>query len=108
MAAINGSNMIRYKAEKLASARDIILALTCDEEGGAFNGVEYLIKHHRNLIDAEITLNEGGGGSLDKDGKRILHGIQAGEDLPELCAGSDQQGRPQLGAGRRQRALPPV
>ena len=79
MAAINVSNMIRYKAEKLTSARDIILALTCDEEGGAFNGVEYLIKHHRNLIDAEITLNEGGGGSLDKDGKRILHGIQAGE-----------------------------
>ena len=81
MAAINVSNMIRYKQEKFAPARDIILALTCDEEWGdsKFNGVAYLIKNHRNLIDAEITLNEGGGGSMDKDGKRILHGIQAGE-----------------------------
>ncbi len=85
-AAIHVSNMIRYKQEGFKSARDIILALTCDEEGGAFNGVEYLIKNHRNLIDAEITLNEGGGGSLDKDGKRILHGIQAGEKTYQTFA----------------------
>ena len=83
MAAINVSNMIRYKKEKLVSARDIILALTCDEEWGdsKFNGVAYLIKHHRNLIDAEIVLNEGGGGAMDKDGRPIMHGIQAGEKI---------------------------
>lgn len=83
MAAINVSNMIRYKLEKFMPARDIILALTCDEEliPGKFNGVEYLLKHHRNLIDAELALNEGGGGSMDNDGKKILHGIQAGEKI---------------------------
>ncbi len=82
-AAIHVSNMIRYKQEKLKSTRDIILALTCDEEHGdsKFNGVAYLLKHHRNLIDAEIVLNEGGGGSLDKAGKPVLHGIQAGEKI---------------------------
>ncbi len=83
MAAIHVSNMIRYKQEGFKSARDIILALTCDEEWGdsKFNGVAYLIKHHRNLIDAEIVLNEGGGGAIDKDGRPIMHGIQAGEKI---------------------------
>ena len=83
MAAIHVSNMIRYKQEKLNFSRDIILALTCDEEHGdsKFNGVVYLLKHHRNLIDAEIVLNEGGGGSLDTAGKPLMHGIQAGEKI---------------------------
>ena len=83
MAAIFVSNMIRYKQERLKAARDTILALTCDEEHGdsRFNGVAYLLKHHRNLIDAEIVLNEGGGGSLDKAGKPVLHAIQAGEKI---------------------------
>jgi acetylornithine deacetylase/succinyl-diaminopimelate desuccinylase-like protein len=81
MAAINVSNMIRFKREGFVPNRDIILALTCDEELAPtqFNGVEYLLKHHRNLIDAELALNEGGGGSMDKSGKPVLHGIQAGE-----------------------------
>ena len=46
-----------------------------------FNGVAYLVKRHRDLIDPEITINEGGGGSLDKDGKPQLHAIQAGEKI---------------------------
>ena len=81
MAAINVANMIRYKREGFVPKRDIILALTCDEELAPtkFNGVQYLLKHHRNLIDAELALNEGGGGSMDKSGKPVLHGIQAGE-----------------------------
>ncbi|MEP7157765.1 MAG: M20/M25/M40 family metallo-hydrolase [Betaproteobacteria bacterium] len=87
MAAAFVFNMIRYKKEALAGTfkptRDIILALTCDEElvPTKFNGVQYLIRHHRNLIDAEITLNEGGGGAMDRTGKPILHGIQAGEKV---------------------------
>ena len=83
MAAINVSNMIRYKREGFMPNRDIILALTCDEEliPAKFNGVEYLLKHHRNLIDAELALNEGGGGSMDKTGKPVLHSIQAGEKI---------------------------
>jgi len=83
MAAINVSNMIRFRQEKLRPARDLILALTCDEElvPGPYNGVEFLLKNHRPLIDAELALNEGGGGSMDKDGKPVLHGIQAGEKI---------------------------
>ncbi|MFZ6819760.1 M20/M25/M40 family metallo-hydrolase [Undibacterium sp. Ji22W] len=83
MAAVFVANMIRYKQEKLKSKRDLILALTCDEElvPAKFNGVEYLLKNHRNLIEAELALNEGGGGSLDKNGKPVRHGIQAGEKI---------------------------
>jgi acetylornithine deacetylase/succinyl-diaminopimelate desuccinylase-like protein len=83
MAAVYVSNMIRFKQEKLKPARDIVLALTCDEEliPSRFNGIEFLLKEHRALIDAEITLNEGGGGSMDAGGKPILHGIQAGEKI---------------------------
>ncbi len=83
MAAINVSNMIRYKQDKLRPARDLILALTCDEELGMVptNGAAYLLKNHRPLIDAELALNEGGGGSMDKNGKPVMHGIQAGEKI---------------------------
>ncbi|MFA9273571.1 MAG: M20/M25/M40 family metallo-hydrolase [Candidatus Aquirickettsiella gammari] len=83
MASVFVANMIRYKQEKLKFKRDLILALTCDEElsSAKYNGVEYLLKNHRNLIDAEIALNEGGGGSLDKNGKPVRHGVQAGEKI---------------------------
>ena len=81
MAAVFVSNMIRYKREHLAAKRDIIMALTCDEEivPSKFDGLEYLLKHHRNLIDAELALNEGGSGLLDKNEQPVRHGIQVGE-----------------------------
>lgn len=83
MAAAFVANMIRYKQEQLAPRRDLVLALTCDEElvPSQFDGVEYLLKNHRPLIDAELALNEGGFGLLDKDGKPVRHGIQAGEKV---------------------------
>lgn len=76
MAASFVANMLRYKAEKLAPRRDIIMALTCDEEmvPSDFDGAEYLFKHHRSLIDAELALNEGGSGLLDKNEKPVRHG----------------------------------
>lgn len=83
MAASFVANMIRYKKEKLAPKRDVVMALTCDEEmvPSKFDGAEYLFNHHRALIDAEIALNEGGSGLLDRDGKPVRHGIQAGEKI---------------------------
>jgi hypothetical protein len=82
MAASFVVNMIRYKRENLRPRRDLILALTCDEEvSPKFNGVKFLVENHRDLIDAEIVLNEGAGGYMDKNGKRIMHGIQVGEKV---------------------------
>src|SRR4030095_5733722 len=61
-ASIWAASMIRWKREGYAPNRDIIMALTADEEGGEHNGVEYLLAQHRDLVDAAFALNEGGGG----------------------------------------------
>ena len=72
--------LLRLKAENYVPDRDIIVAMTTDEEGGADNGVDYLLKHNRNLIDVEYAFNEGGGGRI-RDGKYVSHDIQAAEKV---------------------------
>lgn len=80
MAAIFVSNLLRFKKEGVRPTRDIILALTADEEGGDHNGVDWLLKNHRPQIDAEFALNEGGGGQI-KNGKYVLNAVQASEKV---------------------------
>jgi acetylornithine deacetylase/succinyl-diaminopimelate desuccinylase-like protein len=78
MAAIFTANLIRLRREGTPLRRDVILALTADEEGGPDNGVEWLLREHRALVDAALVINEGGGGRI-KEGKYLLNGIQASE-----------------------------
>jgi acetylornithine deacetylase/succinyl-diaminopimelate desuccinylase-like protein len=78
MASIFVANMLRYKREGFVPDRDIILALTPDEEKSGLLGTQWLVEHHRDLIDAAYALNEGGGGSL-KNGKPFLQAVQATE-----------------------------
>jgi acetylornithine deacetylase/succinyl-diaminopimelate desuccinylase-like protein len=59
--AIVVADFIRMKKEGYVPDRDIILALTADEEVGSSNGVDWLLKNHRELIDAEYALNPDGG-----------------------------------------------
>src|SRR5947207_10466227 len=66
MASMLVANLIRLKQEGFTPDRDLILALTADEEGGTFNGVDWLVKNHRDLIEAEFAINEGGGGNMRK------------------------------------------
>jgi acetylornithine deacetylase/succinyl-diaminopimelate desuccinylase-like protein len=80
MAAIWIANLIRYRQEGFKPNRDIIVALTTDEETGDYNGVQWLLANHRDRIDAELALNEGAGGKM-KNGKRILNGLQASEKM---------------------------
>lgn len=77
-AAIHVANFIRWRQEGFVPDRDIVMALTADEEGGPRNGVEFLLEEHRDLIDAEYALNEGGGG-MEKDGRKISNNVQASE-----------------------------
>jgi acetylornithine deacetylase/succinyl-diaminopimelate desuccinylase-like protein len=78
-AAVWIANLIRYKREGFKPDRDIIVALTADEEGGGpYNGVEWLLKNHRDLIDAELCLNEGGWGESEK-GTRLSNDVQVSE-----------------------------
>lgn len=78
--AIYTANIIRMKQEGYRPNRDIIVAFTADEEGGAHNGVRYLLDEHADLVDAAFVLNEGGGGAI-QDGKRIANSVQAAEKV---------------------------
>ena len=77
-AAIYVANLMRMKREGFVPERDIVVALTADEEGGTENGVQWLLANRRELIDAEYALNEGGGGLLE-EGRRLLNSVQASE-----------------------------
>jgi len=79
--AILITNFIRMKKEGYLPDRDIIVALTADEEGGNFNGVDWLLKEHRDWIEAEYCINLDGGEFEKEKGKRLLAGIQASEKV---------------------------
>jgi acetylornithine deacetylase/succinyl-diaminopimelate desuccinylase-like protein len=79
-AAMFTAVLARLKREGFRSRRDIILALTADEETGTHNGVQWLLRDHRPLIDAEFALNEGGSGTL-RAGRRIRMGVQVSEKM---------------------------
>jgi acetylornithine deacetylase/succinyl-diaminopimelate desuccinylase-like protein len=86
MASIFVANLLKYKADGWRPDRNLILALTADEEGGNANGVEFLIANHKDLIDAAYAINEGGGGVLagqGADARPLLNSIQAAEKVPE-------------------------
>jgi acetylornithine deacetylase/succinyl-diaminopimelate desuccinylase-like protein len=79
--AASVTTFIRLKREGFVADRDIILALTADEEGGKSNGVDWLVKNHRELVDAGFVLNADAGG-LDTDkGKPVNIGVEATEKL---------------------------
>jgi acetylornithine deacetylase/succinyl-diaminopimelate desuccinylase-like protein len=72
-------SLIRLKREGFVPDRDIIVALTADEEDGHNNGPDFLLQHHRDLIDADLVINPDGGGGAIKNGKKLYYGIQTSE-----------------------------
>jgi len=82
MAATFVANLIRYKQEGYRPDRDIILALETDEEILDANalGIQWLLKNHRDLIEAEFALNEGGGVGIRR-GKTIRNSVQTSEKV---------------------------
>jgi acetylornithine deacetylase/succinyl-diaminopimelate desuccinylase-like protein len=80
-AAILVANMIRLAEAHAKPSRDLILALTADEEGGIANGVQWLLADHRDLIDAEFCVNLDGGDFAESKGRRVSGSIQAAEKL---------------------------
>lgn len=82
MAAAWIVNMIRWKKEGYKPDRDLILVLETDEEISDRNGlgITWLLKNHRNLVDAEYVINEGGGVNA-RDGKPFAHSIQTAEKV---------------------------
>ena len=80
MASIFVANAFRLKREGHVPDRDIIIALTADEESGPANGVDWLLKNHKELVDGALVINEGGGGTL-RNGKPLFNSVQATEKV---------------------------
>jgi acetylornithine deacetylase/succinyl-diaminopimelate desuccinylase-like protein len=79
--AILIANLIRLKQEGFTPNRDIIVALTEDEENGDANGVRWLLSNHRELIEAEYCINPDGGGGEIKNGRHIVMEVQTSEKI---------------------------
>jgi acetylornithine deacetylase/succinyl-diaminopimelate desuccinylase-like protein len=79
--AILVATLIRFKKEGFVPDRDLIAALTADEEGGTSNGVDWLLKNRRDLIDAEYVLNPDSGGIDSEKGKVVSVQLGATEKL---------------------------
>ncbi len=80
--AILVATLVRLKQEGYRPDRDLILALTTGEEGGSdYNGVEWLLAHHRDLIDAGYVLNMDAGDPVIVNGKRLMRPVQASEKV---------------------------
>ena len=75
------TNVIRLKDEGYKPDRDIIIALTADEEGGNANGVNWLVTNRKELIDADFCINPDGGGGDLKNGKPVNMAIQTSEKV---------------------------
>ena len=73
-------SLIRLKREKFVPDRDLIVAFTADEEaGGDANGPAFLLREHRDLIDAALVVNLDGGGGNTKNGERLFYEIGTSE-----------------------------
>ena len=71
--------LLRLRAEQFEPNRDVVLALTAGEEGGAENGARWLLQNHRELVAAGFCLNADSGGLEERKGKRTLYAVQAAE-----------------------------
>jgi acetylornithine deacetylase/succinyl-diaminopimelate desuccinylase-like protein len=79
--AILATNMIRWKREGYRPDRDLIVALTAGEEGGDWDGVEWLVRNRRDLVDAAYCVNTDGGDFQLKQGRKRVAAVQASEKL---------------------------
>jgi acetylornithine deacetylase/succinyl-diaminopimelate desuccinylase-like protein len=79
--AIMVTSLLRLKQEGFRPSRDLILALTADEESGRSNGVDWLLKNHRDLIDAEFVLNHDGFSVVTHQGKALYYELDATEKV---------------------------
>ena len=79
--AIMVTTLLRLKKAGFRPNRDIILALTADEEGGTSNGVDWLLKNHRELIDAAFVINHDGSSIVMEHGKPLYYQLDGTEKV---------------------------
>jgi acetylornithine deacetylase/succinyl-diaminopimelate desuccinylase-like protein len=75
------ATFLRLHREGYKPKRDLILALTADEEGGKFNGADWLVKEHRDLVDAAFVINPDSGGVELDHGRAVVADVEATEKV---------------------------
>jgi acetylornithine deacetylase/succinyl-diaminopimelate desuccinylase-like protein len=73
--------LLRLKQAGFQPRRDLIVALTSDEEAGDWNGVKWLLENHRDLIDADFCVNTDAGGGMTEHGRRAVLMLSGAEKL---------------------------
>lgn len=75
------ATFLRLHREGYKPKRDLILALTADEEGGQYNGAAWLVQEHRDLVDAAYVINPDAGGVELDHGKTVVATVEATEKV---------------------------
>ena len=75
------ATFLRLHRDGFKPKRDLILALTADEEGGSYNGASWLVENHRDLVDAEFVINPDAGGIDLEHGKPVVADVEATEKV---------------------------
>ena len=75
------ATFLRLHREGYKPRRDLILALTADEEGGRFNGAGWLVEHHRELVDAAFVINPDSGGVELEHSRAMVADVGATEKI---------------------------
>lgn len=75
------ATFLRLHHEGYKPKRDLVLALTADEEGGKFNGADWLVKNHRELVDAAFVINPDSGGVELDHGRAVVADVEATEKI---------------------------
>ena len=79
--AVMVATFLRLHREGYKPQRDLVLALTADEEGGKFNGAQWLVKEHRDLVDAAFVINLDAGGVELDNGRTVVADVEATEKV---------------------------
>lgn len=75
------ANLLRLKAERHLPERDLIVALTDDEEGGDDNGISWLLENRPELIRAAYVVNADAGGGQMQNGRHLRNPVQTSEKI---------------------------
>jgi acetylornithine deacetylase/succinyl-diaminopimelate desuccinylase-like protein len=75
------ATFLRLHREGYTPRRDLILALTADEEGGKFNGAQWLLEKHRDIVDAAFVINPDSGGVELDHGRAVVADVEATEKV---------------------------
>jgi acetylornithine deacetylase/succinyl-diaminopimelate desuccinylase-like protein len=79
-AAMLVANAIRMRRDGFRPSRDLVVLLTADEETTGAN-LQWLLREHRELLDAEYALNTDGGGVLLDGDRPQAFAVQTSEKI---------------------------